>query len=214
MISREPYRHRWMMLGLIAWVSVCLIAAGWSSAELSPILKKMWVLAGLTGLVSAIGLSEVLKSEVQAQQQHLNALLAEARTDILTGLGNRRSFDEELDRWWAQWKRQGTMLSILLIDVDQFKELNDSYGHQAGDHVLKGIARILVNSTRAVDHVARYGGDEFAVLLLGTDVSAARVPAERLRAGIVNYKFAFGEAELQATVTVGLAEVTPADEQP
>jgi diguanylate cyclase len=200
------------MLGLIAWFSVCLLAAGLSSQGIHPALEMMCVFAGLTGLMSAVGLAEVLKSEARDHQQQFIALLAEARTDILTGLANRRSFHDELRRRWAQWKRQGALLSLLFIDVDRFKGLNDSLGHQAGDELLKGIARALESTTREMDLLARYGGDEFAVLLPGTDLSNAQIAAERLRKTLADRVFTFGESEFQVTVTVGIAQVLPADE--
>ena len=202
------------MLGVIAWVSVCLIIAGLSGPKADATSKRLWVLSGLAGLVSAVGLSETVKSEVQAQEQQLDNLVSEARTDILTGLANRRSFNEQIDRWWVQGKRQGNLLSLLIVDVDYFKEFNDNFGHQVGDELLQTIAHVLRSAMREIDLVARYGGDEFAVLLPGTSLSEAVMAAERLRAAVTSYRFALAEAQIQVTVSVGLAGLIPADQQP
>ncbi|MGX5733315.1 diguanylate cyclase domain-containing protein [Bosea thiooxidans] len=96
-------------------------------------------------------------------------LAALATSDGLTGLANRRCFDERLEQAWAKAAREGTPLSLLLIDIDHFKKFNDRYGHQAGDHCLRTVAGVLAAHARPADLVARYGGEEFAVLLPNTD---------------------------------------------
>ena len=111
-----------------------------------------------------------------------NALLAEiAVSDPLTGLKNCRFFREQLDAWLALSARQGTPLSLAMIDVDHFKSYNDSFGHPAGDEVLCTVARILRGSLREPDLAARYGGEEFVVLMPGTDEVGGMAAGERLR---------------------------------
>ena len=108
-------------------------------------------------------------------------LAAEARTDGLTGVANRRAFDEVLDREWRRAMRDGSSLSLLILDVDHFKAFNDANGHQVGDDSLRTVARTIAHSVqRAGDFVARYGGEEFAVILPGTERHEALAVAQRI----------------------------------
>jgi PleD family two-component response regulator len=116
----------------------------------------------------------------------LHELLAEqARTDGLTGLANHRHFIERLDQEVATARRYGTPLSLLMLDLDDFKPFNDRYGHPQGDKLLRRVAAILCGSTRdKVDLVARYGGEEFVVLLPSTPAAGAEAAGERLAQGV------------------------------
>jgi diguanylate cyclase (GGDEF)-like protein len=109
---------------------------------------------------------------------------SQAATDALTGLANRRSFDDELALEWRRAERVGDSLALLLIDLDNFKSINDELGHQAGDAVLKRVAAILASGARQVDLAARYGGEEFALLTPETDIVGATKLAERLRSAL------------------------------
>jgi diguanylate cyclase (GGDEF)-like protein/PAS domain S-box-containing protein len=113
---------------------------------------------------------------------HLEAELAtQATTDSLTGLGNRRRFDEHLEAEWVRARRAGTCLSILMIDVDQFKKFNDQYGHQAGDQCLQSLATVLAKHVmRPGDLAARYGGEEFALILPNTEAAGCAQVGERV----------------------------------
>jgi diguanylate cyclase (GGDEF)-like protein/PAS domain S-box-containing protein len=112
-------------------------------------------------------------------------LAAQATTDGLTGLANRRSFDAQLEHEWQRARRQGTTLSLLMIDVDHFKLYNDEYGHQAGDVCLRGVAQQVSDAMcRSTDIVARYGGEEIVVILPDTDTVGAGEIAERVRYAI------------------------------
>jgi diguanylate cyclase (GGDEF)-like protein len=117
-----------------------------------------------------------------AELQQANLQLAElSRTDALTGLGNRRHFDEILADEWARAARSGQQLALLMLDVDHFKLYNDHLGHQAGDQCLKTIASVLQScARRAGDHVARYGGEEFAVIAADCDLARARQLGETI----------------------------------
>lgn len=106
--------------------------------------------------------------------------------DPLTGLYNRKRFDDTLDEWMSVSKRYGHPLSLILFDVDNFKRVNDSYGHMAGDSLLKDIAVTVNSSVRESDTFARWGGDEFAILLPNTDLQRAEIMTERLRERIQN----------------------------
>ena len=125
-----------------------------------------------------------------------------ATRDSLTGLANRRLFDESLQREVARARRLATPLSLLVLDVDHFKQVNDTYGHQTGDEVLREVADALVANTKNYDVAARYGGDEFVVLLPGCSRDDALRVAERVRHGISR---AVGEAPV--TISAGVASV-------
>ncbi len=123
-----------------------------------------------------------------------------ATRDSLTGLANRRLFDESLQREAARSQRLGTPLSLLVLDVDHFKQVNDSYGHQTGDAVLREVADALVSNTKNFDVAARYGGDEFVVLLPGCRRDDAMRVAQRVRGEIARQ---VGEAPV--TISAGVA---------
>ena len=108
------------------------------------------------------------EDRLREQAQEIQIHVAEARTDPLTMLANRRAFDDELNRRIAEFRRLGRPFSLIMADVDQFKKFNDTHGHQAGDEVLRSMARVLRRTMREMDLVARYGGEEFAVILPGT----------------------------------------------
>lgn len=143
---------------------------------------------------------------ITRQKNEIEANLAEARTDALTGLANRRAFDEELSRRLSQRQRQGTPLCLQIIDIDRYKTLNDTYGHLLGDAVLKEIAYRLSETARHMDIVARIGGDEFAVLLPGCSLDEASHAAERLRSAIADVPLCQDGREHRLTISSGLAE--------
>jgi diguanylate cyclase (GGDEF)-like protein len=126
-----------------------------------------------------------------------------ATTDGLTGLKNHRVFQESLEREHARSTRYGTPLSLLMLDVDHFKQFNDQFGHPAGDEVLKQVARILASESRSDAAVARYGGEEFAVVMPHCNCEEAASIAERLRRAVE-----IGPWDLRpVTVSIGVATV-------
>ena len=141
----------------------------------------------------------------QAQRMQVNA--AEARTDALTLLANRRAFDEELARRIAEFRRHGRSYSLIMADVDRFKRFNDTYGHPAGDKVLQDVAQMLRRKMREMDLVARYGGEEFAIILPGTNLNDASKAALRACEAIEKCPFRHDEKEFGVTVSFGVAEV-------
>src|SRR5205809_541866 len=131
---------------------------------------------------------------------------SQAATDALTGLANRRSFDDELALEWRRAERVGDSLALLLIDLDNFKSINDELGHQAGDAALRRVAAVLDSGARQVDLAARYGGEEFALLTPETDIVGATKLAERLRSAIeaATIKLPNG-TEVSVTASFGVA---------
>ncbi len=135
-----------------------------------------------------------------------------ATLDGLTGIANRAAFDSRLAIEWARASRNGSPLSLLLLDVDHFKQYNDHYGHPAGDRCLQAIAKVLNGvSTRANDLAARFGGEEFVMLLPDTPLSGARVAAERLREDILALEMPHARSSTLplVTVSIGAAQWVP-----
>ena len=140
--------------------------------------------------------------EVHKDLASRNTQLAELATiDELTGAKNRRRFREDLELHFALATRQESVLSVVMIDVDHFKQYNDEFGHPAGDLVLRTIVEILQENTREQDVVARYGGEEFVVLLPSTDVAASMILAERLRIKIEQNRW----IKRRVTASLGVA---------
>jgi diguanylate cyclase (GGDEF)-like protein/PAS domain S-box-containing protein len=136
----------------------------------------------------------------------LNLILEERSIrDGLTGLFNHRHFYDVLHRDFLLASRNGQDIACLLLDLDYFKQVNDSYGHPCGDFVLKEVAALVRRSVRETDVVARYGGEEFAVLLPDTNLEGARVIAEQVRRVIEAHLFCFGPATLNISASIGLA---------
>ncbi|HSF15932.1 MAG TPA: tetratricopeptide repeat-containing diguanylate cyclase [Vicinamibacteria bacterium] len=134
-----------------------------------------------------------------------------ARQDALTGLANRRGFTEALEREQARAARSGKPFSVLLADLDSFKSINDCYGHDVGDHVLARVASRLDGRIREQDLCARWGGEEFIILLAETDIEGARVLAEQLRKHIAAEPVEHESAEIPLTMTFGVANYNGTD---
>lgn len=151
-------------------------------------------------------------AEIQSQQGQLESYMAQAMTDALTGLANRRGFDQEIARRFAHQNRGGPSLSMMLMDIDHFKRFNDEHGHQAGDAILSQVADVLADTTRQMDFVARYGGEEFGIVLPGTPLEEAKMVAERIRGAVEQQAFRYRDRELFVTLSAGVAEVNEAEE--
>lgn len=162
-------------------------------------------------LMAAIGTLEkrldkisVISDHYQAQLKEMNERLGEiAHTDLLTGLPNRRDMLERLKSEISRAQRSNQVFSVLEIDIDHFKHVNDNYGHIVGDQILASIAELMQTSLRSCDTCARWGGEEFLVLLPDTDSNGARVIAERLRQEIAGYTFKSHEQSLNKTISIG-----------
>ena len=141
----------------------------------------------------------------EALREHVYTL---ATRDALTSAYNRRYFHERLSSEWAWAVRHSNTCALLMIDVDHFKDVNDTYGHPAGDAVLRGVAEVFVQALRKEDLIARVGGEEFAVLCRATDLAAAAGLAERLRQRVERSTFAHKDLSITVTISVGVGAST------
>jgi diguanylate cyclase (GGDEF)-like protein len=150
----------------------------------------------------------VLARELDTANQELKRLSA---SDGLTGIANRRFFDDHLAREWRRARRGTGEIALLMCDVDHFKAFNDTYGHQPGDDCLRQIAQTLARTMeRASDIAARYGGEEFAVILPDTPLAGATIVAEKIRLAIHNLNLAHtGSPHQHVTLSIGVAALTP-----
>ena len=156
------------------------------------------------------GLREQLvlcQQELRDQTTRREVAERDARIDSLTGLPNRRAFDERIAQLQAQYERHHNEYTLVLIDLDRFKLLNDRRGHAAGDAVLAMVARVLRDCCGTPDHVSRYGGEEFALLIPGCTTGRAASLAERCRFRIEMARLLFAGYDLQVTASVGVAQV-------
>lgn len=147
-------------------------------------------------------------AEALQEAERLRALAdAQARLDGLTGIPNRRYLDEMLTEEWKRSIWSGSLLTVVLIDIDHFKRINDSFGHGIGDVALRYMASILQNSCRNNDMIARYGGEEFAMILPATDAAMGRVLCEKIRAQVEAEDWSQIAPGLQVTISIGLCDV-------
>ena len=155
------------------------------------------------GTISSLFLVVQDVTQVAAYQQKLREM---NMRDGLTGVFNRQYLDHRLATEFERFRRYGGRLSLLLVDIDLFKQVNDRFGHLCGDGVLKGLAAMLSSGRRKADVVARYGGEEFCCVLPETDLEGARIVAERIRASAEAQRHEWEGAELSITISVGVAQ--------
>jgi diguanylate cyclase (GGDEF)-like protein len=168
--------------------------------------RPTFAIAGFFAASLGTGLRNVLvQSRSFAESDKLGEL---ARIDGLTGLANRRQFDQTLEDEWKRARRGGDPLALLMIDVDHFKALNDAHGHQAGDDALRLVAKALAScATRGADLVARYGGEEFAVIVPGTHHEGAAALANAMRVAVAQLGIVSPTANGGLTVSIGVGYV-------
>jgi len=176
------------------------VAMGWA---LSVVLWRMF-----TTITLQQAQLEASNAELQQKHKDLQRL---TRLDGLTGLYNRSTFVELTRQELARAQRQGSSTTILLLDLDHFKRVNDTWGHPAGDAVLKNVAMTANSTVRATDLVGRLGGEEFIILLPATSLEAGRKLAEKLRANFENTPTAWEQNHISNTASIGVASTTAAE---
>lgn len=210
-----------VVLSTLAFFVVAGVVGVFPRMESFPFYAVAAMLVG-----SIIGVTNEIRERTVFLQEHLLALekseldmlskelAAQSRQDALTGLSNRRHFDELLRREWAIGERERTELSVLFIDVDFFKRFNDGYGHAAGDECLARVGHALAGALRSFDVVARYGGEEFVVLLPRTGVTTTQILAARLLDAVDDLRIPHesSEAESHVTISIGMATMVPTGE--
>lgn len=153
--------------------------------------------------------------EVETESAQLRARIGEERrqalTDPLTDIPNRLAYQERIAQEYARWKRFNTPLALLIWDVDRFKQINDQYGHKAGDKVLKVIATTLADNIRETDFLARYGGEEFVLLMTGTQQPVVQEVADKLRLAVETCGFHYRGENVPITISCGIAEFRDGD---
>ena len=190
----------WCSFGLLLTTQLCIIDLDW--------IPNMWSIS-IIGLASCLALSELRHRRAQAK---MDLLRAESTTDPLTGAGNRRWLDIEMKQRLAQLRRQESPFSVLMLDIDHFKRINDTWGHDAGDIVLVAVAKEIRHTLRDMVVLCRTGGEEFIAILPGTNVEAAAAAAERIRSAIEELLVRFQNRTLAVTISIGVTEGTPTDE--
>ncbi|MDX2019348.1 MAG: GGDEF domain-containing protein [Deltaproteobacteria bacterium] len=162
-----------------------------------------------------VGVQTIIKFSMMdpLEEEYQRRLLQAALRDSLTGLYNRRHFDERLTAESAACRRHGRLLSLAIFDIDNFKQLNDKYGHSVGDEALREVARGLSHQARKEDSIFRYGGEEFCILFRETGIEGAIKATERRREHIERSTVRFMGKELHLTVSAGVAEWKPDDDE-
>jgi diguanylate cyclase len=150
--------------------------------------------------------AETTQLRTNLQQRHEQAMV-----DALTGIPSRLAYEDRLAQEYAQWKRYQTPLTLMMADIDRFKQINDSYGHKAGDKALRLIARLLKQALRETDFIARYGGEEFVILLTQTPGTLAADVAEKLRVAVEKAEFNNGDARIPITLSIGISSFRASD---
>ena len=148
---------------------------------------------------------EAAEKQLERQRTQIESYLSEARTDGLTGLSNRRAFDQQIDQMFAGYRKGGRSFVLTLIDIDHFKSVNDTHGHQVGDRVLQWLSATMRSELDRALMVARFGGEEFAVISEGPLRQVAEKMNE-LRRKISHQRIDCGEVTLEVTISVGLSE--------
>ncbi|MGS0753336.1 diguanylate cyclase [Roseateles sp. GG27B] len=211
LLDKRHVRHgrgRFILMGAFITLGLTLLMRataacfGWID-EGKPVQNGHWMaflLLVALGAVVSITLGFVYMTMERAELRNFEL----AMKDMLTGLSNRRAISDQLHMAVSLAQRQGQFLSVLMLDIDHFKRINDSYGHQAGDVVLSGVAQTLASRLRVQDQIGRFGGEEFLVILPDTGLEGALTLAEALRAAVESTPTQWGAHAIQVTISIGV----------
>ena len=203
----------WTVLMLLATIALMLTLQTSRIDVQQEIINVSVACIVLPALTSITRHFALLREKLQAQRadikEALNRTQELATRDSLTQLINRAHMQEILNKELARYQRQGTVFSLALIDIDHFKAINDKYGHQAGDEVLIGFAKRAAAMQRQIDVIARWGGEEFLILMPETPADGALNAIERLRAEIARQPVPAGAFELSVTISAGVTQSRP-----
>ena len=148
--------------------------------------------------------------ELERKNQELQLLLEKveqiARTDFLTGISNRRNAIDKMQEELSRFNRSGESFLLLMVDVDNFKNINDVYGHECGDYVLKHLVDLIQSVLQKYDMIARWGGEEFLIMLPGTDIDKAKIVAEKISSCVRSQAFNYKSRSFVVTITIGVAQ--------
>jgi diguanylate cyclase (GGDEF)-like protein len=205
-------RSRWAVkIGMALVISTVYLGLGWASRHASPVapmdattLLQLHEFNLLGTIFVLSSLTVVYVRLIDSAEARLHEL---ATTDALTGLMNRRSILEAIAREQALRQRKPHHLSLILVDIDHFKKINDTHGHATGDTALKAVAGILRKCMREMDYVARWGGEEFLVVQPHADKAQSQLAAERLRAAVEAESLPGDGQPIRLTITLGLTEL-------
>jgi two-component system, cell cycle response regulator len=176
-------------------------------ARVNSLLRIKKLQSDLAALNVQLGATNEELAESKAELSDLNDKLRRiSLTDGLTDIDNRRSLEERLREMWQHSLRLNEPIALIMCDIDKFKSVNDNYGHQAGDSVLKDVAQLLKGAAREIDRVGRYGGEEFLLILSGTVLDAAVTFADRLREIVAGHTFSLPDGRtISRTISCGVA---------
>ena len=208
---RKPVRifYSFLVLGLIIGLFLFSINVP-QFMVLVPLYQNVLFLAnigfGCTALIAIVNRTETEKVIIQSEFVSTNQkLMTLANTDPLTDLLNRRVMLEKIEKEKEKVESGGANFSLIMLDVDNFKQINDEFGHEGGDFVLQRLSEMIRMSVRSYDLVSRWGGDEFLIMLLETDLANCQRVAEKLRLRVVNSPFVYHMEDITVTITLGIS---------
>jgi diguanylate cyclase (GGDEF)-like protein len=187
-------------LASIGYLGASVLSGGGNLADGWSTLGSIWILTGIAGMIgSDVNRSRQRMAEDKERAERFSSV------DWLTGLYNRRHLEYILPQEIARARRHGRPVSLLIVDADHLKEVNDQLGHLQGDQLLTHVAEVLTAQVRLVDTVIRFGGDEFVVIMPDTESESAMIPAERIRAAMSGYPVSAHGLTVNASISAGLA---------
>ncbi len=205
--EQRPYLFKFLNYRLITGVADFM----YQNCTILPLTNTSGQIEHICIIIYDVTEVAVNRLQLQKANDQLHTL---SRTDGLTRLLNRKAWEQSLEEEFKRFQRNNAAVSLIMFDIDHFKKVNDGYGHPAGDEVIRATANILRASQREIDIAGRYGGEEFAVILLNCDADGAKVFAERLRQSIENFTVTHNGIDIKYTISLGISELGPCISNP